>query len=500
MEEKVTKDPRVESVLKLMSLNDEQRVLLEERMAREAEFKAYLHENDKALEAINERQYAIAKSAIAIDIKNLGHVSDELKGCLEGLEIKLDGDKLAENKTSREVHTERYKGFVCGNNQDVRTRVVYGNSIDEVLNGADKLMKRNASYTSVNLGTFNEAEGQYENFRKYDIARRYDVSPVYLNLPRLENEEFSALTKMLKSEGAKFNPAIKRWYVPYEIAGKEAFKPYISEQPRQRDYSLQRHYTSQELALPVENTGKTVNDMLRENRGYIRITYEYAGDNKIVPRAEFYDGKPAETERTGRWLSEVNVRTLVVEGNELNKDILYPGEGYYIQNEKEMRPSTPYASVVKVTETGGDFYYIYGIHDISGETYRLSPRRFDTQQQAEENIPKGFKNVSVEELQKTSGIYMDSWSEMIRDDLKASGFDNLKCSNYLIRCIRNLNYLTNKNWGLNEISKVYTQMEGDKLPADYNYLSDMAVESIKNIGDICKSQEIMRAEMAVPAN
>ena len=43
MEEKVKKDPRMEPLLKLMSLNDEQRALLEERMARVAEFKAYLH-------------------------------------------------------------------------------------------------------------------------------------------------------------------------------------------------------------------------------------------------------------------------------------------------------------------------------------------------------------------------------------------------------------------------------------------------------------------------
>ena len=492
MEEKVTKDPRVEPVLKLMSLNDEQRALLEERMAREAEFKAYLHENDKAFEAINERRYAIAKSAIDIDIKNLGHVSEELKGCLEGLEIKLDGDKLAENKNIREVHTEKYKGFICSTSQEVRTRVVYGNSIDEVLNGADKLMKKNVSYTSVNIGSFNETEGQYENFRKYDIARRYDVSPVYLNLPHLNKEEFSALTKTLKTEGAKFNTFNKKWYVPYEIADKEVFKPYISEPPRQRDYSLQRHYTSQELALPVGNTGKTVNDMLQENRGFIRITYEYAGDNRIVPRAELQDQKHQETERTGRWLSEAKVRTLVLEGNELNKDLLYPGEGYCIQNEKEMRPSTPYASVVKFEGTEGDFYYIYGIHDISGETYRLSPRRFDTQQQAEANIPKGFKNVSVEELQKTSHMHMNVWSEIIRDDLKASGF-NIECSDadYLIRRIRHLNDLTNKEWSLKEISKVYMQMEGDRLPADYSHLSDWAADSIKDIGNCCARLQSM---------
>ncbi len=493
MAEKTEVDERLEPLKKMLSLNSEQLDLIANRNAKEAEFKAFLRAQDKAIEEINERQRVIAKTLVDADMSKMGHVSDELRGCLEGLGIKLDGDRLAADKETKAAHTENYKGFISGEKPDVKARVVYGNSIDEVLDKAAVLADKNKkSYTTVNIGGLNKSEGQYMDYRRFDIASRYDISPVYLSLPHLERDEFKELTKQLKDEGAKFNTFNKSWYIPHDIASKEVFQPYISEPPRQRDYSRQRNYTSQELALPVGQTGKTVNDMLSRNDGYVRITYEDNGRGRIAPNAAFYENSPDETEQSGRWLAESKVRTLVIGGNEMSKNILYPGEGFSIDNVHDIK-TTPFAAIVEEQDASGKFYSIYGIHDISGMICRLSPRRFDTQEQCERNIPDGHRLVSLEKLKAESKIYEDAWAEMIKDDIKNSGYDYSCC---MVKNIKMLNYETNKSWSLKDVSAVYKRLNGENMPEG---VSELAEAYIKRIGDECadmQRMEIQTAEIA----
>lgn len=498
MAEKTEVDERLEPLKKMLSLNSEQLDLIANRNAKEAEFKAFLRAQDKAIEEINERQRVIAKTLVDADMRKSGHVSDELRVCLAGLGIKLDGDRLAADKETKAAHTENYKGFISGEKPDVKARVVYGNSIDEVLDKAAVLADKNKkSYTTVNIGGLNKSEGQYMDYRKFDIASRYDISPVYLSLPHLEQEEFTELTKKLKAEGAKFNTFNKSWYIPHDIASKEVFQPYISELPRQRDYSRQRNYTSQELALPVGQTGKTVNDMLSRNDGYIRITYEDNGRGRIAPQAEFLEmDMSIENKQSGRWLSDGKVRTLLIGGHEMSKDILYPGEGYRIEPEHDIVKSIPSAAIVSEEDVAGKFYSIYGIHDISGMIYRLSPRRFDTAEQAEGNIPDNHKIVTLDELKNEHKLYADVWSQLIKDDMRASGYE---ASDYIIKNIKLLNFDTNKSWSLKDISDVYKMSDGRKPPEKYDYLSDRAMALISKVGDECANlqrMEIQAAEIA----
>ncbi len=491
--EKTEVDERLEPLKKMLSLNSEQLDLIANRNAKEAEFKAFLREQDKAIEEINQRQRVLAKMLVEADVKKMGHVSDELKGCLEGLGIKLDGDRLAADKEIKVIHTENYKGFISGNKPDVKARVVYGDSIDEVLDKA-ALADNDGTYTTVNIGGLNKSEGQYRDYRKFDLARRYDVSPVYLSLPYLDKDEFAELTKKIKTEGAKFNTYNKSWYIPPELASKEVFQPYISELPRQRDYARQRHYTSQELALPVGQTGKTVNDMLSRNDGYVRITYEDNGRGRITPKAEFLtNDMAAENKQSGRWLSDSKVRTLIIGGHEMNKDVLYPGEGYQIEPEHEIVKSVPSAAVVCEEDASGKFYSIYGIHDISGMIYRLSPRRFDTPAQAQDNIPDNHKMVTLDELKKEHTLYADVWSQLIKDDMRASGYE---ASDYIIKNIKLLNFDTNKSWSLKEISDVYKMSDGRKPPEKYDYLSDRAMALISKVGDECANLQRMEIQTA----
>lgn len=482
MEKEKQIDECLELIKKMYSINQEREELIEQRAEKEAEFKAYLREQDKAIEAAKDRFNVIGRTVIDTDIKNTGHLRDEVKKCLELLGVEFKGDM----PITGNIHNEPYKGFISGDNKEVGTKVVYGDSIDAVLDKAARISDKISAYTNVNIGVLNKTEGQYIDFRKFDIAKRYDISNVYLTLPHVDKEEYSQMIKSLKAEGARFNSYIKKWYIPHELSQKEFFQPYIAELPRQRDYSRQRHYTSQELSLVCGSTGKTVNDMLSRNDGYVRITYEDNGRGRIAPKAEFCEHKtPDETEHAGKWLSDSNVRTVLVEGREMSKDILYAGKGYRINPEDEILKKTPYAAITGEEDAGGKYYTIYGVHDISGMVCRLSPRRFDTSEQAESNVPEGHKLISPEELKSESKLYEDVWSKLIKDDIENSGY-GYSC--YMVKNIKLLNYETNKSWSLKDISAVYKQIDGEKLP---DGISELAGTYIKRIGDECVNLQRM---------
>lgn len=481
MEEKKQIDACIEPLRKIITLNSELDDLIRERQEKEAEFKAYLREQDKAINALTEQKQIIGQTVIDIDVKNSGHLRAVIKNCLELSGIQLMGNKVVSDKGG--IHTEMYKGFVSGDSKEISTKVVYGETVDEVLDSAGMLTNKDA-YTTVNIGTLNPLKGEYGDYHKFDIAKRYDITDVQLSLPYMDKNEFSELIGHLKAEGAKFNSYVKKWYIPYDISEKECFQPYITELPRQRDYSRQRHYTSQELSLPVGITGKTVNDMLARYDGYIRITYEDNGRGRIAPRAEFYqNGAGEESAYVGKWLTESRVRALVVEGREMNKDILYPGKGYRITPEEDTPKTTPYAAIVREKDIAGEYYSIYGVHDLSGMIFRLSPRRFDTQGQAEDNIPVGHKCVLFEKLKNEQKLYADAWSQLIRDDAKNCGYE---LSEYAIKNLKLLNYETNKSWGLEDISKIYSRMNDEKQPEE---LSERACAYIKRIGDECANMQ-----------
>jgi hypothetical protein len=480
MEEEKKVDECLEPLKKIVDLDFKLDRLIMERTKKEEEFKEYIREQDKIINTINEKKRIIGQTVIDIDLKNSGYLRDEVKNCLELSGIQIMGEKVVSDKGT--VHTEKYKGFVSGDGEKINTKVVYGESIDEVIDSAGKLTNK-AAYTTVNIGVLNPAEGEYGNFRRFDISKRFDITDVQLSLPYLEKNEFTELTKRMKEEGARFNSYVKKWYVPYDKADKEFFKPYISEIQRQRDYSRQRYYTSQELALPVGITGKTVNDMLSRYDGYVRITYEDNGKGRIVPKAEFYQNEVAEdTEHTGKWLSDANVRTVLIEGREMNKDLIYCGEGYQIEPEEEITGHTPIAAVLEETDTAGKHYCIYGIHDLSGMVFRLSPRRFDTRELAEHNIPDNYKEVNLEKLKEQQKMYEQSWSKIIKDDAKKSGYE---LSDYAVKNIKLLNYETNKSWSLKDISNAYKTNNQEV----YGNLSERAATYIRRIGNECANMQ-----------
>ena len=90
---------------------------------------------------------------------------------------------------------------------------------------------------------------------------RIIVSPIereeeiYLRLPNLEREEFLSLTKQLKENGAKFNPNLKKWYLPQGV-DKSKFQEYISVSDGEKEQLQDR--------LKVKLTGLPVSDEMQE--------------------------------------------------------------------------------------------------------------------------------------------------------------------------------------------------------------------------------------------
>lgn len=59
----------------------------------------------------------------------------------------------------------------------------------------------------------NTETGEYGAASRYEIATGKDVTPVYLNLPKMGKNDFAKTVQYLRDNGAKFNSAKKAWYV-----------------------------------------------------------------------------------------------------------------------------------------------------------------------------------------------------------------------------------------------------------------------------------------------
>ena len=112
------------------------------------------------------------------------------------------------------------------------------------------------------------------------------------------------------------------------------------------------------------------------------------------------------------------------------------------------------------------------------------PRRFDTRELAEHNIPDNYKEVNLEKLKEQQKIYEQSWSKMIKDDAKKSGYE---LSDYAVKNIKLLNYETNKSWSLKDISNAY-KTNNQKV---YGNLSERAATYIRRIGNECANMQRM---------
>lgn len=132
-------------------------------------------------------------------------------------------------------------GFAYTKNAE-KPQVMYGDSKEEILDKLqewNKTRSKDFTYDTCNIGTYNPAADKYENYQKFDVHTRQNISKIYLQVPeRLRKEDFQNMLNFFKENGAKFNSYKKAWYI--EPGQEEIFKDYLPwKQEPEKSVSMQ---------------------------------------------------------------------------------------------------------------------------------------------------------------------------------------------------------------------------------------------------------------------
>ncbi|MBD5469120.1 MAG: pentapeptide repeat-containing protein [Lachnospiraceae bacterium] len=109
----------------------------------------------------------------------------------------------------------QYKGFAYTKGSDKPT-VVYGASSDDILaklNSYNIARTEQDKFMKCNIGSLNTETSKYEDYHRYEVATGKDISPIYLQIPPLGDNQFRKVIADLDAADAKFNSYKKRWYI-----------------------------------------------------------------------------------------------------------------------------------------------------------------------------------------------------------------------------------------------------------------------------------------------
>lgn len=113
------------------------------------------------------------------------------------------------------MKNNQYKGFAYTKGSDKPT-VVYGTSSEDIL---VKLKSYNIARTEqdkfmrCNIGNLNAETSRYGDYHRYEVATGKDISPIYLQIPPLRDDQFRKVIADLDAADAKFNSYKKKWYI-----------------------------------------------------------------------------------------------------------------------------------------------------------------------------------------------------------------------------------------------------------------------------------------------
>lgn len=144
----------------------------------------------------------------------------------------------------------QYKGFAY-KKENSKSTAVYGASTENILaelNAYNVVNTDQDQFRTCNIGKLNTETNKYEDYHKYDVATGKDISPVYLQIPYLEKDEFQKVVADLKAAGARFNPNKREWYITSDQAENLQKYQDICDQ-----FSGKKDEKSMQISVPDED-------------------------------------------------------------------------------------------------------------------------------------------------------------------------------------------------------------------------------------------------------
>lgn len=179
---------------------------------------------------------------------------------------------------------QNYKGFAYVKGSD-KPYILYGTSEEYIISRLQNYNRARSSelkYSTVNIGSLveqiDDVQVRYENYKRYEVATGRNITPLYLTLPPLSNDEFKQLTNKLKEEGAKYNPHKKRWYAYADEI--ERFSDYV---PQEKQDAIKVIDIKQELQEAMQEVDKTIVSPIKKEKysiSSIDVQYVVTLENK----------------------------------------------------------------------------------------------------------------------------------------------------------------------------------------------------------------------------
>ena len=136
-------------------------------------------------------------------------------------------DKL---KESFQHHEESYQAYAYLKKLTNKPTVIFGNSPENLLT---KLQRWNMTRTeemkfhSCYIRKLNPETNRYENTTRFEVESGKDITPIYLNIPHMESDDFKKAVEQLKKNGAKYNYKKKAFYITKAENDLNLFADYL---------------------------------------------------------------------------------------------------------------------------------------------------------------------------------------------------------------------------------------------------------------------------------